>query len=451
MSLRQATGSISLARTVPSKRAKSRRSLLHAPASSQPSSQAPSHATTSPTGDAPATPRSLVWVLAAVTASGLVAVALPRGRDTAAGRLRGVQREEPTVAVGAALPDGPAWPGELDIRGIQLEIPAGYIQPRECETTPEPWHFPGMTREQVLALAREARLPLEASTALQAGLQCNDQGCSYTAPWELLGNLPTESRSTLYRALRRLPGNKLQLFAYLRPRALAPWSEMPGLSPRVRSLLARATWTLDDHHAFSDQPWLCAQLDTDAERVEALRVLRTRYGLDVSVRVPTRGDIAPLVRYWSVGNDPAAVRAALAGARGRLLPVAALLPPMARVRLNRFPAMTALDYDCFWTAARFFEGATPSDHFPGPQGILDLVRTEYVQVSSSDARLGDLVAFVAPDGTFVHTASQVAGDVLFTKNGRSHQRPWVLMHLEEVRAMYPHVREVRWYRRRTLP
>jgi hypothetical protein len=237
------------------------------------------------------------------------------------------------------------------------------------------------------------------------------------------------------------------VFAYLRPRALGPWSAMADVPARVRSLLARGEWSLDAHHAFSDQPWLCAQLD-EGERAAAIRALRTRYGLDVSVRVPAQGDLAPLVRYWSVGHDPEAVRAVLAGARGGLAPVAALLPPMARARLNRFPAQGALEYDCFWTAARFFEGATPSDHFPGPQGIVDLVRDHYAPVPSADARLGDLVAFVDPNGTFSHTASQVAGDIVFTKNGRSRQRPWVLMHLDEVRAMYPLVREVRWYRRR---
>jgi hypothetical protein len=370
---------------------------------------------------------------ALVTVVGLGAVTLLRGRNSPRDE-QNPQESGLLRTSDAHAAEGPAWPGELDVRGIELQIPAGYIRASECITTPEAWRFPNMTHEQVAALARDAHLPAVATESL-------------------VGSLPLGPRSALYRSLRRLPGNRLQAFAFLRPRALGAWSDLPGLSTNVRVTLARATWSLDDHHAFSDQPWLCSQLTTDAERVEALHALRMRYGLDVSVRVPTQGDLAPLVRYWSVGNDPDAVRSVLVDARnhGGLASVAALLPPMARARLNRFPAPDALEYDCFWTAARFFEGTTPSDHFPGPQGIVDLVRNEYTSVPSAEARLGDLVAFVDADGTFAHTATQVAGDVLFTKNGRSHQRPWVLMHLDEVRAMYPHLREVQWYRRRVAP
>lgn len=404
-----------------------------------------------PAGPPAATPspRSVVWVAAAVTVAGLAAVAMLRGRDPAPPR-GDDGGDAPARVLDARLEEGPAWPGELDVRGIELTIPEGYVQASECGTSPEPWRFVGMTRDQVTALAREAHLPDAVATPLAAGLSCDAAGCAYTPTLEQLTALPAASRDVLYRALRGMPGNRLQVFAYLRPRALGPWGDLPGLTPRVRELLGQGAWRLDDDFAFSDQFWLCAQLATDAERVEAIRALRTRYGLDVSVRVPAHGDLTPLVRYWSVGHDPAAVSAVLleARAQGTVAPVAALLPPMARARLNRFPERTALAYDCFWTAARFFEGTTPSDHFPGPEGIVSLVRAEYVPVPSAEARLGDLVAFIEPDGSFAHTATQIAGDVLFTKNGRSHERPWVLMHLDTIRAMYPLVREVRWYRRR---
>ena len=421
-----------------------RPALKHTPA--QPSNTADS------ARDGASSARTAVWVAALVTVAGLAAVTVLRGNGStpegATQQESALQREREARAA-----DGPAWPGELDARGIELPIPAGYVRASECVATPEPWRFPGMTRDQVTALARDAHLPPTAADALAEGLRCETSGCEFTASWEVLGALAAEPRSAFYRALHRLPGNRLQLFAFQRPRALGAWSDMPTLSTHVRAALARGTWSLDEHHAFSDQPWLCAQLTTDAERVEALRALRTRYGLDVSVRVPAQGDLTPLVRYWSLGNDPDAVRSVLVDARshGGLASVAALLPAMARARLNRFPAQDALEYDCFWTAARFFEGTAPSEHFPGPQGIIDLVRDHYAQVPSAEARLGDIVAFVDPDGTFSHTATQVAGDVIFTKNGRSHQRPWVLMNLDDVRAMYPHVHEVRWYRRRAAP
>ena len=50
-------------------------------------------------------------------------------------------------------------------------------------------------------------------------------------------------------------------------------------------------------------------------------------------------------------------------------------------------------------------------------------------------------------GVFGHTANLVAGDLLFTKNGRSLRRPWALMTLAQVHFEYPGL-SPRAYRRR---
>ena len=123
---------------------------------------------------------------------------------------------------------------------------------------------------------------------------------------------------------------------------------------------------------------------------------------------------------------------------------------MARARLDRFPQRSGLEYDCFWTATHFFDGASPPDSaadFPDNDGIARWVERGYREVPMAEARFGDLIALRATDGRIAHTANLVAGDVVFTKNGLVLTQPWVLARLADVSRLYPFTMP-RAYRRR---
>lgn len=397
--------------------------------------------------------RSTMWIIAGITLAAVVAVAALTSSDPQSPG-HAINRFEDARALASAIsthiPQGTATPGELVTREIQLPVPAGYVRASECSTTQDAWFFKGFTADRLGAFLTSAHVPTETATLIRDAARCAPDGCNVVPTAPMIEGLRGEARDAVYTELRRYPENRLQVYAYLRKRSFGAWSELPGLSSVVRDALAASTWNAGGNIAFSDQPWLCARLHTEGERIEALRALRVRYGVDASVRVPAEGDLEPLVRYWSRGSDPEETRRVLREARnhGGLASVADLLPAMARTRLNRFPSLNDLDYDCFWTASRFFDGASPSDRMPGPQGITLLAQESYDEVPSAEARLGDMVAFVDPDGTFTHTATHVAANLLFTKNGRSHQRPWVLMSLEDLREMYPAVTHVRYLRHR---
>ena len=61
----------------------------------------------------------------------------------------------------------------------------------------------------------------------------------------------------------------------------------------------------------------------------------------------------------------------------------------------------------------------------------------YAEVTGDERHLGDLYVLRGADGNLVHMANHVAGDVVFTKNGRSHTRPWALMHTRDMRRIFP--------------
>ncbi len=95
----------------------------------------------------------------------------------------------------------------------------------------------------------------------------------------------------------------------------------------------------------------------------------------------------------------------------------------------------------------FFEGPAPSSQPVAPQSVASLLRDAYVEVPAESARLGDVVALRGADGRVAHTCNFIAPDLLFSKNGRSHRRPWSLVTAADLAREYPHT-ERRVYRLR---
>ena len=391
-------------------------------------------------------PASRAWWWLALGALALVAYFASRSRGAERGHTTTLDAAPSRPVVRVA--DGPARAGEIVRSLIALPLPEGAFTAEDCIRQFEGWRFVGRDLEAVDSFARWAGVSAQQVSRMRSLARCDGDGCTVMPDVELLRSLSPAARSALYRELARSSENRLQMFAAYRPRELGSWEQMAGLSPRVRAALTAGLWIDGDRFAFSDLPWLCTTVETDRERVEALRALRVRYSIDASVRAPA-GDVEPLVRYWSTGSDPDEIRRVLLDAqrRGTTVPVSALLPAMARARLNQYPRSGDVEYDCFWSAANFFEGPSPSTHLLGLAGINTLLRDHYSEVPAGAARMGDVAVFRGAGGRLAHTANFIAEDLLFSKNGRSHRRPWALVSLDDLYREYPHT-EVRYFRLR---
>lgn len=388
--------------------------------------------------------RAWWWLALGALALALYFASRPRGSEGGHRAKLDSAPSRPSVHVA----DGPASAGVIVRRLIALPLPAGAFSADDCIRQTEGWRFAGRDLDAVDAFARWAGVPAQQVARMRSLARCDAGGCTVVPDVELLRSLGPDARSALYRELARSSENRLQMFAAYRPRELGPWGQIAGLSPRVRAVFEQGYWIADDRYAFSDLPWLCESVGSDRERVEALQALRMRYGVDASVRVPA-GDVEPLVRYWSTGSDPDEIRRTLldARSRGATVPVRALLPAMASARLDRYPGARDAEYDCFWTASNFFEGPSPSSHLPGLSGITALLRDRYDAVPEPLARMGDLTVFRSSDGRIAHTANFIAEDLFFSKNGRSHRRPWTIITLDDLRHEYPNT-EPQHYRLR---
>ena len=90
--------------------------------------------------------------------------------------------------------------------------------------------------------------------------------------------------------------------------------------------------------------------------------------------------------------------------------------------------------DCYWTSFNFFEANEANRNLDSPTSQYIGSRWRQVQ---PPLRFGDLIVFSNPEGTeALHACTYVAADIVYTKNGLSLLRPFVLEPFSVVAQSY---------------
>jgi hypothetical protein len=338
----------------------------------------------------------------------------------------------------------PSW-GHLEATEFLVEPPHGYAPAENCAVTQPAWLFPAYTPQRLAALLDQARLDPSTRAAFDERTRCYVDGCRVIPTFALIERLSPPARGVIYAALAAFEENTMQRRPFRLPAHVEPWSARAGLSETARALLEALTYPRGDERAFSDLPLLCARLTSEAERIRLIEVLTSRVAVRARLRVSPGADVAALARYW---HQP------LSAAPGgdALIDVVELLPPFARARVYTYPPLAGAEsiHNCFWTALHFFDDGPPDPTLIDTPDMVRLLARDYVDVTSAPRLLGDVASLWAPHGALVHTASFVADDLVFTKNGNAPLRPWTIEHLAQTRAVYPEATELRWFRRRAV-
>ncbi|MFO0762323.1 MAG: hypothetical protein U0359_38140 [Byssovorax sp.] len=315
---------------------------------------------------------------------------------------------------------GPEAAHHAELRDVPVLLPPGHAHPGLCRVTPPRWSLPHLTREDLPSLFDRVGLSIGQRRSLLSASSCAEGGCVLTPSRVLVLSLDPGPRAALYAELARFPENTEQWVPFRRRHALGPFSSHPGLPPAIRSILDRLTYTEGPFYLLADFTTLCASLPDDEAKVQALGALMSRGSLRVTV-----------------------------GADG-LVGLADLLPPFARARLDTFPRVSDPPYSCFWTAVHFLDERDPGPAVEPEEALLATLDRDYAPVPFEQRRLGDVILLRAPGQGPIHAVSQVSNEVVFTKNGASYLRPWVLARLSDVRASYPAATEIEVRRPRAL-
>ena len=342
----------------------------------------------------------------------------------------------------------PSW-GVLKGQTLMLERPPQAFQ---RQAPPEiQWVFGGLSREQLRVLFKTSGLNArKLSLLLDENLwQQSSNAIIVRPPFEVIREMNPVSRQKIYDVLARTPENLAQRYPYVFRGSFEEWFAGCPLPPERLREVRRMVYKKDKVFYFADLSYF--QLTAPSNEVFLLARQITRVPTVLaSLDIAESSQLMSLKRYWLPSGEPSnfdPVIVSLARERTNELSVANLLPPLPRLLLYRYPQPSAdipRNADCVWTSMNFFN-EQPDNRFVDQQFTGQTLQTQYRVVPKADA-FGDIIMFHKPStnglSTLIHMCVQIAGDVVFTKNGGDIYQPWVLMHLEDVRALFSYEPEI---------
>ncbi len=352
---------------------------------------------------------------------------------------------KPAGSVGTTfeLRSGP-W-GKITARPILIEAPARLLSPG-FRLGDGRWYFPARTRDAAGSFLRDAGLDTnQIATLLPQMRQIPGRGdlLAVSPPPGLVRSLPADVRSRLYDKLAAIPENFAQAEPFRTTDLhLDRWLDSGKLPPEVIDEVKSLIWRRGSGLFFSDYNLVADKISSPAVKLELLGELTRKSSVVLTLHVPPGDDVHKLVGYYGVNgreDNVGPLLEAVSHSGGDAIGLSNILPVFARGRLYRFPdaiAGTELGPDCHWTTFNFFNQGVPDDAFREIANIQKVLKEKYEPVAGAP-RFGDIVLLMLPDGSAIHSATYIADNIVFTKNGPSLAAPFLLTTTDDMLAFYP--------------
>lgn len=341
------------------------------------------------------------------------------------------------------LPEGP-W-GSLEAFPLLLE-PSDFLVSQNPDlrlwSQGTVWEFAAKDQATVRSALAESGLKEEWIERLLSDEHLKREGNLFEVrpPPEILLGVSAEQRALLYR--RFSPRDEDS--PYTHPYSLLPGGirsgapDDTGVSEEKLQLIEKLSYQNGLVTRFSDINYLFSQTPDDGERWRILKTLMRERSLIVQLRITPSMDLALLADYWtsrgknkeilpmfeSVVSTPGVDR----------IDLAHLLPPLPRRLLHTYPDISVWRIgadapDCFWTSFNFFSSEPANRHLDFVGHVFE-ARYERAE---RPYQLGDLILVIdQTTGKWVHACNYIAANLVFTKNGHSGGRPWVIQSLDDV-------------------
>ena len=355
-----------------------------------------------------------------------------------------------------------AW-GELQCRLVHLEQPMEYVAFEKTDWTGPRWYMGKRTPAQIEQALLQAGCERAWVTKVLATAEADAGGEMVLKPNDdAVLALTDEARSRLYLLLAENALNRGQAAPLYVPQGDATrffrgkFSEAKAVEQWARKLIYRR----NGYSFFSDTEVLARKAGLNDEEKARLRLAVSATPVVMArLKVEPGSNTDSLVNYWGLSMPGVFIKdirplfeAQRQLSEGGAVSILYVLPPLARANLYTTPLTPqggeALP-DCHFTALNFF------NHTADPR-LSDItfasrfISENYYEIGAP-GRPGDLIVLLNGGGQVIHSATYLAGDVVYTKNGVNLGQPWVLMHLDDMLGMYS-VREpvrVGYMRKRT--
>lgn len=353
------------------------------------------------------------------------------------------------------IPPGP-W-GRLEYSGLILEPPDHFIDLSDDLKNWRQgirWALDVPTREEAAEILSQAGISPEMTARLTSQEMMTQNGETgffeiHPAEGDLLALTP-EQRSKLYpRLAPKVPENPYFVPFALPSGGIRDVTVLPaGVPEGTIDLIEQLSYRKAGVMRFSDIVYLFQKTSSEEERRRILKTIGRETSLAVRLVLSDESDLATLERFWGAGGRNREILPILLSvvttAGVDRLDIAHLLPPTPRKLLNTYPSpegygLPGESPDCFWTAASFFAEEPPERYLD----FVSHVIKERYEIVTPPYQLGDLILISDPSTEEpIHACNFIAEDLVFTKNGRSSGRPWVLSNLKTVLERYLKVEEV---------
>jgi hypothetical protein len=388
------------------------------------------------------------------TLAGLIvfSLALVAGSTFFTWKLAGAGRTKPADAFAVDPNDksrsveNGAW-GEMLLRDISLERPAEYLTVEVSDPQPEVWMFNGLNPAAVKTLLLKNGLSAaQADAALAAG-DCKETGFAtqITPSGAFLLSLSPETRRKLYDALAGLGVNLYVDYPYIFPNdTIESIYTDDRLQPEDVALLKQLVYPNGDAQQLSDYQFLLNRIPTAERRVALTRALSRQSAVLARLVIRPDTDIDKIAAYW--GGMPNVhftdIRPLMESLKqlpeGGSISLLYLLPKFARDRLYTFPQPPAPGdptMDCHWTTFNFCND-TPDNRFNDPAYAVQYIQKNYYQIAAP-SHYGDILLLMNDKNEIKHSATFLAGDLVYTKNGNNYRQPWMIMRISDLLDTYP--------------
>lgn len=340
--------------------------------------------------------------------------------------------------------------GEIACRELVLEPTSDTVTVYpEFETWKEPvtWAFrqsPGGVRQ----LLRESGLlegDVEALLATARNDSSSGGGTRVFPSDEVIRHLSPEMRALLYRHIGQdVEGN---LFRYPYVLWNGGFSRMAGKTSglstnRISQIERMSFWGKGNDLLFSDVRWTLQQARSETERLGILKTFHREMSMLAWLDLSALEDQSreEILEYWTASrrNEKARglIETALENPAIHTIELGRLLPAKNKGLLNTYPntgeSIGNFWPDCFSTAFTFFSNDVRSGNLVDFKKVAE----ERYERAELPPQLGDILVIKDSDSKWIHACNYIAGDIMFTKNGKSERRPWVFQQLDDILASY---------------
>lgn len=337
--------------------------------------------------------------------------------------------------------------GRLSYYYFYLEAPDYVVQQFPLPNSTTKWVFDVEGFERVAPMFLRAGMrQKDVDAMLTPRRVVKDARYAYVFPTTTeLEDMSRETRAKIYKELAKHPANVFHHSpVFFLADSVEEWARDSSLPEHIVEKISSLSYRAGSALVFSDIPLLISQ----AQSVEQARLIMQKLTrvrtLMAQLELSKEDSIPDLLNYWSTGlglrrKEIEPLMNAIVRTEGvSHLDMLHLLPPLPRKLLYTYPDLSYATEgrmpDCHWTSLNFFN-LKPQQYLLDTRLATSLVKQDFDKVEPP-YRYGDVLMFISPDGRAVHSATYLADDIMFSKNGSNMLAPWLLMRLTDLEKLY---------------